>query len=379
MSQIRKIALVPAYEPNELLRDVVESLVNDAFTVVIVNDGSSASCDALFSALSEKAYILTHTENKGKGRAIKTGLAFIQKRFGAQVVIVTVDADGQHKSKDALHLATLAAAHPDTLYLGSRQLSGDIPLRSFLGNSITRLIFRLSTGTAIYDTQTGLRAFHGALLPQLLIIEGDRYEYEMNMLLTFAKNKYKMKEETIETIYYNENSASHFQTIQDSLRIYKEIFKFSLASLAGFLTDFLAYTLLLALTGSFVFSNIVARIVSATLNYTLNKTLVFQSKSNPVKSAASYILLAICILAGNTLLLNFLITRLGVSSIFAKLITEVVFFFLSWWAQKHIVFRQPDTNTTPLSMQKTTLFQIGDLLPYYRNPHSTVGICEKQS
>ena len=71
----------------------------------------------------------------------------------------------------------------DTLVLGKRIRNKDVPLRSKIGNSITRLIFKLITKNDIYDTQTGLRSFSNKLEDYMLNINGDRYEYEMNALL----------------------------------------------------------------------------------------------------------------------------------------------------------------------------------------------------
>lgn len=94
------------------------------------------------------------------------------------------------------------------------------------------------------DTQTGLRAFQTQMIPFMLGIEGDRYEYEMNML-TQASQKYLITEVPIETIYIDDNASSHFRPIRDSLMIYKNLFKFALASFGGFVIDYLVYAMVL--------------------------------------------------------------------------------------------------------------------------------------
>ena len=172
------------------------------------------------------------------GPPLKTGLAYIEKHCGPNSVIVTVDADGQHRANDAMKLCEVARKHPDTLVLGSRKFRGRIPLRSRFGNTVTRLVYRISTGLKVYDTQTGLRAFHKQLLPQMLEIPGARYEYEINVLLEMAKTGVPIMEEEIktgvpimeeeiETIYLDrDNSSSHFDTVRDSFRVYREILRF---------------------------------------------------------------------------------------------------------------------------------------------------------
>jgi hypothetical protein len=82
----------------------------------------------------------------------------------------------------------------------------------------------------VYDTQSGLRAFSNKLVPLMLEIEGNRFEYEMNVLLECSSKKIKITEIEIETIYIDNNSHSHFRTIKDSLKIYKNIIKFLTSS-----------------------------------------------------------------------------------------------------------------------------------------------------
>ncbi len=340
----KNIALIPAYEPEPLMNGLVEKLADAGFAIVVVDDGSGPDYSEIFKNAAQNAAILTHFENKGKGQALKTALSYIVENFDENSVIVTVDADGQHSVEDAINLCRIAREHPDTLVLGSRKFEGNVPLRSRFGNAATRLVYRLTTGLKVYDTQTGLRAFHMDLLPRMLEISGSRYEYEMNVLLDFARNRIPIREETIETIYLNDNASSHFDTLRDSARVYREILKFSASSLAGFTVDYILYSLLLLATGSLAVSNVGARVVSSSVNYTLNRKFVFKSQAGILRSAASYFLLAAVILAGNTLVLSFLVNSLGINRLAAKLMTEIGFFIFSWFIQKFVVFRKKEKN-----------------------------------
>ena len=356
----RYIALIPAYEPDEKLKKLADELAERGFDIVVVDDGSGPDHAELFEALSQNATVLTHAVNRGKGAALKTGLSYINKYMaytesvltpagaetvsGRDAVIVTVDADGQHLPDDVLRVAEISAQRRDALVLGSRALSEDIPVRSRFGNTITRHVYSAATGVHVHDTQTGLRAFHRSLIPRLLQIEGDRYEYEINMLMQLAAEGVPIIEERIETVYEDNNSGSHFRTVRDSFRVYKEILKFSASSLASFAIDYGMYALLLAATGaagianSLVISNIGARLVSGTANYMMNRKLVFRSRTGFAKSAAQYFLLAAFILAGNTIVLSTLAGTLGINRFAAKLITEVIFFAISWTVQKYVIF-----------------------------------------
>ena len=364
----RYIALIPAYEPDKKIKGLIDELIEKGFDIVVVDDGSGPDFAELFEELSRKATVLTHSENRGKGAALKTGLNYINKYMaytesvltpagavtvsGRDAVIVTVDADGQHLPDDVRRVAEISAQRRDALVLGSRALSEDIPASSRFGNTVTRHVYSAATGIHIHDTQTGLRAFHRSLIPRLLKIEGDRYEYEINMLMQLASEGVPIIEERIETVYENNNSGSHFRTVRDSFRVYREILKFSASSLASFAIDYGMYALLLAVTGAagiannLIISNIGARLVSGTANYIMNKRLVFRSRTGFARSAAQYFLLAAFILAGNTIVLSTLAGTLGINRFAAKLITEAIFFAISWTVQKYVIFFREESDDT---------------------------------
>lgn len=388
----RYIALIPAYEPDRKMLGVIADLGKTGFDVVVVDDGSGPEYAELFEQAAERlpgksgrgVTLLIHDVNRGKGAALKTGLDFINNFMvirgeETQNVIVAVDADGQHLAVDALRAAHTAQGNPGTLVLGSRILnkkaaassgvqSADhasrgnaetVPLRSRFGNAVTRQVFRLATGVPVYDTQTGLRAFTADLIPSLLAVSGDRYEYELNVLMNFAGRGIPIREIEIETVYLEGNKSSHFDTVRDSYRIYKEIAKyaatggrnadgikstakqaakFSASSFASFLIDYAMYALLLMIGPGLVFANIGARLVSSAANYTINRKLVFRSGKNVAASAVQYFALAAFILAGNTFVLHTMVASLGINSMAAKVLTEVLFFMISWTVQRYVVF-----------------------------------------
>lgn len=227
---MKYVALVPSYEPDENLIKVVKELYDNDFFVVLVNDGSSKEYDKYFLECENYSNYLKYDSNRGKGYALKYGFKFIQKEY-PNSVIVTVDSDGQHRVKDAIKLCKIAEKKDNTIVLGKRLREENIPLRSKFGNSLTRFIFRIATKKDIYDTQTGLRAFKSDLLPFMLSIKGNRFEYEMDVLLYSRNNNIDLVEEIIKTIYIDKNSNSHFNPIKDSMRIYRRIFIYKKKSL----------------------------------------------------------------------------------------------------------------------------------------------------
>lgn len=299
--QPKWIALIPAYQPTKLLLPLLAEAKSSGFHLIIVNDGSSRETDSIFRQAAGYGTVLNHSSNLGKGKAIKTGLSYILSHYSPNSIVVTMDADGQHKVSDAQRICLAAQASPETLVLGSRKLRKDVPLRSFLGNTITRLIYHISTGQKIRDTQTGLRAFSAGMIPKLLCIPGERYEYEMNVLLTCSRDKISIREEEIDTIYINGNAGSHFDAMKDS---------------------------------------------------TLNRSLVFRSRAPVGSSAVQYAGLAAAILAGNTVLLNILVNQLGMNPYAAKLITEFTFFFVSWMVQRQIIFPKRKLSANPHKIDK---------------------------
>ena len=360
-----RIALIPAFEPNLKLIHTARELRETGFEVVIVNDGSGSRYHGVFEEAAPYGAVLSYRTNRGKGAVLKDGLRYIQQRYQPPYTVVAVDADGQHKTEDAVRCCQEAEKQPEALILGSRRDDAGqvrVPLRSRFGNALTRQIFRIRTGVSVYDTQTGLRAFSDRLIPPLLNIPGDRYEYEMNMLLVFADQKRPIVEIPISKIYINGNETSHFDPVKDSIRIYwcilkvPDVVKFGLSSMIGFLTDYGVYAVLVTIAGwigvpavfAVTVSNILARVLSASVNFTINRKYVFRSTEKAAVSAFQYAILAAAILAGNTVLLNILVEKAGVSRYLAKLVTELTFFTLRWIVQKWIIFKdKPSCSMKP--------------------------------
>ncbi|HBE12649.1 MAG TPA: hypothetical protein DCY74_00620 [Clostridiales bacterium] len=336
--------LIPAYEPEETLVRLLRELGDKTnYRVVVINDGSSEQCQEIFRQAAAYATVLTHPINQGKGCAIKTGLKYLREQYKDGVVL-TMDADGQHKVDDAMGVAEQAKETPQVLVTGSRQFVGKIPLRSRVGNSLTKDVFSIATGIRMQDTQTGLRAFDLSLIPYMLAVKGDRYEYEMNVLLDCSRSHIPIREVPIETVYAKHNPTSHFKVIRDSYRIYKEILRFSFSSLIGFAIDFLLYSIMIVFTRGLVWSvpiaNVTARVISAGVNYYINKKYVFQNQESVVKTAFMYAVLAMGILCVNTLLLQFFVGYLIHNKWISKLLTELVLFAASWRIQRLVVFKK---------------------------------------
>ena len=161
----------------------------------------------------------------------------------------------------------------------------------------------------------------------------------MNMLLEAEKNGYEIKEIPIETIYIENNSASHFNPLLDSIKIYLPILKFSMSSIICGSLDFILLFLIKSLTSNLFISVVITRFFSSILNYIMNKTYVFSQNKTTINriSFHKYFFLVLLVLSLNYIILDYLY-MLGINLLLAKIITEVTLFLFSFVAQKKIIF-----------------------------------------
>lgn len=336
----RTAVVVPAYQPDARLVALVEALraAVPGLPVVVVDDGSAPRCGGVLRAVRVLgAVVLTVPVNRGKGYALRTGIRWVRDRLPGHGV-VCADADGQHTVVDVLRVAARAEAEPDAVVLGSRRLTGRVPLRSRLGNAVTRRAFAAATGTAVHDTQTGLRAYGPAQLDGLLAVPGDRYEYELRTLLEATRSGRDVVEVEIATVYLDDNTSSHFRPLADSARVWASLLRFAASSLVSAAVDLVAVLALHALTGSLLAAVVGARVLSAGTNFTVNRRLVFARGDVPLRTAAArYAGLALVLLGAGYGLLA-LLTGLGLPLFVAKVATDAALFAASYTAQRHVVF-----------------------------------------
>ncbi|MBD3780558.1 MAG: glycosyltransferase [Micrococcales bacterium] len=338
------LVLIPSYQPDERLVRLVADLRGAApdVHVLVVDDGSGPADRALFDAVDALgATVLTHPENRGKGCALKTGFAHAERHHPGQDV-VCADSDGQHSVADVLRVAAALAAQPAgrrACVLGARAFSGPVPARSALGNRVTAWLFLLTTGVRLRDTQTGLRGYPSDLLPWLRTVRGERFEYELNVLLRTAADGLPVEEVEIATIYLERNASSHFRPLADSVRVLAPLLLFSASSLAAFAVDTLALLALHAAAGSLAVSVLGARVLSAWTNFEVNRRLVFRrGRHLPTRRAAvRYAVLAGALLGAGYLMLA-LLTALGLGLLPAKVLTDALLYLLSFQLQRRVVF-----------------------------------------
>lgn len=341
--------IIPAYKPDQKCLNTTEKIIEAGFgQIIVVDDGSGQEHKHIFNSLEahKEVTVLTHAANEGKGHALKTAFQYILTNKLPFEAVITADADGQHLASDMVKLSRQLQKTPDKVVLGARDFSKkDIPFRSRFGNRVTRLLFRLSTGTVLTDTQTGLRGIPVKYFPQLLEVPGQRFEYEMNVLAALRKNDVEVTEVTIETIYIDDNKSSHFNPLRDSYHIYKIFIFYGLSGGASFVLDIGLYWIFIQLLKDpapvlfIVLATIAARILSSLFNYYINRNKVFKQGSR--KSLVRYFALAAFIMLTSAGSVHLLYAEwLGRGEVILKVLVDIVLFIFGFVAQRSWVFRK---------------------------------------
>lgn len=284
--------------------------------------------------------------NYGKGRAIKTAFNYCLNEYSNLNGVITADCDGQHSVKDIKKCAEKLKEEKETLVIGTRNFNEkQVPLRSRFGNKLTRTMFNLFVGIKITDTQSGLRAFGKKAIEKFLTVNGERFEYETNMLIKCKEEDIKISEVPIGTIYINNNELSHFNPIKDSIMIYKLFIKYIIVALSSFLIDIGLFTIFmrclpdikLGIITSIVMATILARIISSTYNFLVNKKIVFKKAKEKV--LRKYYFLVIVQMFISAFLVSNLFNILGINSTILKIVVDIIIFIINFYIQREWVFK----------------------------------------
>ena len=351
------VIVIPALNPDRSLIDYVEELIKFCFgKIVIVDDGSDKIYQFIFDELAKKeqCIVLHHQKNKGKGRALKTAFEYCLSHFSMEYDgVITVDSDGQHAVKDVVSLSKKMSETPEKLILGVRSFKlGNVPSLSFWGNKCTCAVIRVLYGQKLTDTQTGLRALSFNILRQFVSLKGERFEYEMNMILVALNKHIPICEVAIQTLYFNHNEKTHFRPIADSYRIYKLILKtfgkYSLASLSSALIDFFLFYLLILCFSRYdlgmqiILATVLARFVSSLYNYFINRLAVFRGNHHKQKTFIKYYSLCFCQMGISALLVYLLVFWFNFSKVAVKICVDGVLFIISYRVQKLLIFKESE-------------------------------------
>ena len=222
--------VLPSLDPDEKFAGVVAALVEKGFEhIVIVDDGSDEAHQHFFdeAAALPQTHVIHHGVNKGKGRALKTAISYVHEQLPQLNGVITIDGDGQHLPDDIVKCGEKMLELEDKVVLGSRNFDQEgVPPRSVAGNKFTARLFYVLFKIKINDTQTGLRAIPARYFKSFAEIEGERFEYETNMLLYMKRRGIEFYEQPIATVYDPEDYSSHYNAVKDSYKIAKIMLKY---------------------------------------------------------------------------------------------------------------------------------------------------------
>jgi glycosyltransferase involved in cell wall biosynthesis len=227
LAQIRSqtAAVIPAYQDEKHIGDIVRRTRERLDYVLVVDDGSTDQTAQ--RAREAGAEVIVHNQNRGKGEAIKTGLGHW---LGREVTWVSLlDSDGQHLPEEIDRFLTAAAcATQPTFLIGNRMndLTGMPFIRRVVNRYMSSQISRLC-GQNIPDTQCGFRMVGRHLVPELLS-GGNRFEYETEVLIIASRKGYRIESIPITTVYSDQVSKIH--PMRDALRFLKLMWRYRKAA-----------------------------------------------------------------------------------------------------------------------------------------------------
>ena len=353
---LKSLAIVlPSLNPDRKFLGVVDGLNEKGFDhIVVVDDGSDEDHGKLFEqakAAHPGIVVLHHGVNRGKGRALKTAFSYVSENMPDIKGVITIDGDGQHLVDDIVACGERMLKEDGKVVLGCRDFNAPgVPPRSIAGNKTTARLFRICYGIKLSDTQTGLRAIPAEYLMPFCGIEGERFEYETNMLLNMKRMGIGFAEQPITTVYDPEDYSSHYDAVKDSWLIFKVMFRFLISSLGSTLIDLTVFYLMMRFFGAAagkyaeLISTAVARALSSFANFNANNSVVFENKRGYKRALVRYYCLCIpqmLVSAGHVTLINRLLSNsVPIIATLIKFAVDICLFFISYQIQREWVFSQ---------------------------------------
>lgn len=210
------VLIIPVYNEELVIRDVIKKVTRSYKYVVCVNDGSRDNSAEEIAKTS--AYLVDHPINMGQGAALQTGIEFARQIKGVKY-FVTYDADGQHRLEDVAVMLETIRKNPTDFVLGSRFLGStvNIPKAKKILLRAATYFSNITSGVKLTDTHNGLRVFNKKVANDIQITMPDM-AHASEVLEIIAKNKYSYQEVPV-TIEYTEYSKAKGQTIVNAINI----------------------------------------------------------------------------------------------------------------------------------------------------------------
>lgn len=210
--------LIPTYNNEKTLKQVVLGVLNYTSNVILVNDGSTDSTKDIIKEFQTHIHIEQFEKNIGKGKALRHGFK-VAKNLGYRYAI-SIDSDGQHLPEDLINFLEKIEDEPDALIVGARNMDqSSVPGKSSFGHKFSNFWFRLQTGINLPDTQSGYRLYPIQLLADTLYFT-NKFEFEIEVIVRAAWKKINVTSVPVKVIYQTgEDRVTHFRPFNDFTRI----------------------------------------------------------------------------------------------------------------------------------------------------------------
>ncbi|MBU1568877.1 MAG: glycosyltransferase family 2 protein [Proteobacteria bacterium] len=215
---MRPAIIIPVYNHNLQIADVIHHAQQLGFPIFVVDDGSTDGTVKTLSKI-EGINFLRHAVNLGKGAAILTGFAAALEHTCNWAI--TLDGDGQHNPLDTNALLQVVNEGERCIVIGNRQgMNSDrnVPWTSRFGRKFSNFWVWVAGGPWVEDSQSGFRLYP---IPEALHLEtkARRYQFEVEILVKAHQQGIKTKEAPIQVVYQERGERiSHFRPCCDFLR-----------------------------------------------------------------------------------------------------------------------------------------------------------------
>lgn len=216
-SRLKVAVLIPTYNNGGTLSKVIDGVLDYTTNIIVVNDGSTDDT-ANILACYEAIKIVAHSNNRGKGHALRTGFRYAVEQ--GYDYVITIDSDGQHFPTDLhLFLEKLIAEGP-CLIIGSRNMEqSSVPGKSSFGHKFSNFWFWVETGIRAPDTQSGYRLYPVRMLDGTRYFSG-KFEFEIEVIVRAAWKGIAIKSVPVQVYYAPpEERVSHFRPFRDFSRV----------------------------------------------------------------------------------------------------------------------------------------------------------------
>lgn len=210
---MKACVLIPSYNVEQTIGDVVRKIKEMGLEVVVVDDGSTDDTER--RASENNAIVIRHIKNLGKGASIKEGFDFMLRMTNFDTIII-MDGDGQHNPNDIQKFISRAQECDDDIIIGNRMaLTKNMPFVRLATNKFMSFLLSAMCKQRIPDTQCGFRLIKREILRKIKF-ESNKYDLESEILIKASRMKFKIASVPIETIYRNELSRIH--PVKDTIR-----------------------------------------------------------------------------------------------------------------------------------------------------------------